>query len=86
MDLHHLSSLLLQPHRAWSTRSAFNISPGGAGQPPAKRPERYSHRGVALHHLFWGMTAEGHRTGWGMGAQCVSPVKYLLLFTEGHIF
>lgn len=28
-DLHHLSSLLLQPHRAWSKRSAFNISPGG---------------------------------------------------------
>lgn len=55
--------------------------------PPARVLAKYNHRGIDLQHLFLGMTAEGHCTaGLEMGAQCVSPVKYLLQFTEGHFF
>lgn len=87
MHLHHPSSLLLQSYRRRHTRGAFKVSSEEGCAASCQGAGKYNHRGIDLQHLFLGMTAEGHCTaGLEMGAQCVSPVKYLLQFTEGHFF
>lgn len=78
--------LLLQSYRWRHTQSTSEVSSEGAVLPRQGAAKIYP-PGYWFTAPVLGMTAEGHcTTGLEMGAQCVSPIKYLLLFTGGHFF